>query len=961
MGSNIVILGGGIAGCMAAARARQSGLHPVVIERRPFLGFEMAGRYQLYIRHEEACAGKYKELLPIEGGLQGDTRCYFQGEIKAGLVGLLKEQGIPFFLNMHPAGLLTDGDNQVTGMLLACSYGVYRLDAAAVMDCTGENVVQRMLNGDGKACKSAPVGFTAEVENLPGADRCIRLSAAGRWDGRVYVNRSRRPEAALITFFIEGTSDAAEPYKRTNLELCARQTLCEIVKQLKQRPEYRAFRLLHLAYEASFTNEASDVTGWKGIYACPSALQPGFTDLDLDLLADGLRCEMETIQVPLCAGRAATGLHINGETAAVEQVLWREKGLIRWMDTILHEVRIDGAILPSISADTSVAGLGTSGICAYFGADKGTDVLGIEPHYTLGGTRTVGDIMPFYHGYLGGYTETLNERLLAFEKTDLGFEDEECTVTDPNAYMLMLNDEVTRANGRVLMGSVVCGTYVRAGALKGLLVANASGMFVIDTKLTIDATGNADVAALAGCETLMGDPDDGMTQTFSMAGSTFPGEEGLHKSCYGGDFDTVDTSSYEDMMRALVLGLQDNSPYYVVNQVAYREGRRIVGETYVTLEQSLAQIAVEQPFAVVKSTIDCHGRVSSELGRMGFAACEEEYRFALPMGCFIPKGMGGLLVGGKSISVDRDVLCMARMNADVQNAGYALGIAARKTSREHGKFSYSTIAPLLVQEGLLPDDYMPSGRTDDNDIIEALCEEDPFSLMRVIIHPKERMLPLLREKYGKSDSEKKRLLYAKAMAWYGDAAGRGLLYDRMNWLAIHEDTTPMSDVDRRTDHVKHGIQGRLNDYWEQNQLILLSSHIMDRRFEDLICNLLCSCTAGGSPKVSKTDVYFAARNDMICIPYYDRISNLIYAVLRNPDKAFGKPLLSLLSKKNIAGGYYAHAVEELPLFYSSYLELMLAKALYMCGQSEGGEILMKYKSDVRSILRKEAGKVLEEL
>lgn len=81
---------------------------------------------------------------------------------------------------------------------------------------------------------------------------------------------------------------------------------------------------------------------------------------------------------------------------------------------------------------------------------------------------------------------------------------------------------------------------------------------------------------------------------------------------------------------------------------------------------------------------------------------------------------------------------------------------------------------------------------------------------------------------------------------------------------------------------------------------------------------------------------------MICVPYFERLYILAYYFIHLPSKKATPYLFDLLDKENIGGGLYCHNLDKPPLYFSSYLELMIARAAYRCGEGKAREVINNY-------------------
>jgi 1-hydroxy-2-methyl-2-(E)-butenyl 4-diphosphate synthase len=77
----------------------------------------------------------------------------------------------------------------------------------------------------------------------------------------------------------------------------------------------------------------------------------------------------------------------------------------------------------------------------------------------------------------------------------------------------------------ILYQSSVCGVYLEDNTVIGLRVLTGSGIVEYGTKIVLDCTAEAYIAAMAGCETEIGRETDGQTQPYSLVTMVFDGEK----------------------------------------------------------------------------------------------------------------------------------------------------------------------------------------------------------------------------------------------------------------------------------------------------------------------------------------------------------------------------------------------------------------------------------------------------
>lgn len=175
-----------------------------------------------------------------------------------------------------------------------------------------------------------------------------------------------------------------------------------------------------------------------------------------------------------------------------------------------------------------VCGGGLTGVCAATEAARaGAQVLLIERDGCLGGTMTnglVGPMMCFHspeRQVIGGMAQEVVDRLVAMGASPghiLDTSDYCHTITpfDAEALKLACQRMVLEAGGTILYHALVTGVVVRGAALTGVEVTHKAGTETLTADVVVDATGDADVAWLAGAPFEYGRPEDGRVQPISL-------------------------------------------------------------------------------------------------------------------------------------------------------------------------------------------------------------------------------------------------------------------------------------------------------------------------------------------------------------------------------------------------------------------------------------------------------------
>ena len=159
--------------------------------------------------------------------------------------------------------------------------------------------------------------------------------------------------------------------------------------------------------------------------------------------------------------------------------------------------------------DVVVAGGGMAGCGAALAAAKnGASTVIIENSGGLGGLATNG-IVNIPHDFVSGVGSDFQKRL-----TDIG--GLRRLNSDPEKHKLILDRMMSEYGVKVLLVTPVIDAIVDGDDVKGVVVYTKSGCRAILGKVFVDATGDSDVAFLAGAETMTGRPEDGISMACSL-------------------------------------------------------------------------------------------------------------------------------------------------------------------------------------------------------------------------------------------------------------------------------------------------------------------------------------------------------------------------------------------------------------------------------------------------------------
>ncbi|HUV04291.1 MAG TPA: FAD-dependent oxidoreductase [Armatimonadota bacterium] len=167
--------------------------------------------------------------------------------------------------------------------------------------------------------------------------------------------------------------------------------------------------------------------------------------------------------------------------------------------------------------DVIVAGGGVAGIAAAVSSARlGARTLLVERYGFLGGLGTAGLVNPFMSSctstgkpLVGGCFAEICERMGGTGGM-LG------RAFDPEAMKFHAQEMVLEAGSGLLLHSWVVGARMAGSSIVGVEVLTKSGSREVEANVVVDATGDADIAAMACAPYELGSPEDGMTQAMTL-------------------------------------------------------------------------------------------------------------------------------------------------------------------------------------------------------------------------------------------------------------------------------------------------------------------------------------------------------------------------------------------------------------------------------------------------------------
>lgn len=394
------------------------------------------------------------------------------------------------------------------------------------------------------------------------------------------------------------------------------------------------------------------------------------------------------------------------------------------------------------SYDVVVAGAGPAGICtAVAAARSGVNVALVERYGVLGGNLTAGYVGPIL-GMVGKGTMR-DEVMDLLGVPDNDMIGETGVAHDMEKAKRVLAEFVARENIDVFLQTPIVDGIVEDMSLKGLMVMTKEGMRIIEGKVTVDATGDGDVAHFAGAPVEKG-REDGLMQPVTLEftlegvdesqaitcigdvddvklnGERFldycarcarqgllpknlaavrlhptvrPGQRQVNTTQYNG----ADATRVQDLFAAevelrrqieiLVKFFRENLPGYEKcwcmasgDTLGVRETRRVQGE-YVITAKELAAGKRFWDVVVHKAEfiVDIHNPA-------GAGQAEDKIQYVvpydLPYRCFVPLKVENLLTAGRCISGTHRAHASYRVMSICMAMGEAAGTAAALCIKE---------------------------------------------------------------------------------------------------------------------------------------------------------------------------------------------------------------------------------------------------------------------------------------
>lgn len=768
---DVLVVGGASAGVELAVQLRAAGASVWWVSSRPFAGEDIASAYAFWRDANERPGTALAHKL-------------FAGEapptpmhVKLTLEQALVSAGVEVLLNAYPAGVVRDESGQIRGAVIATRTSWQVVLAGRVVDATIEGQLARLA------------GVAAPVRK--GMQRCVHgvmlresaepphgvVSSEDRpgWRGRI-GEKDYDLKARVYTIEVDfgDGSPAALAEAETDIAFTCwtpgvyrqQEVLAPV---LIAAPGGKAPSLETLTTRDGLTLLAP----WAVTDAHHAAL------LSRPVRAMALAAQwVKPLAASLAKRPVAGALRIEQAgakaVAAAEVRIFTDALRPGRRATRTLPVRIDQ--MPVVgSFDVVVVGGGTAGAPAAISAGRaGARTALIESTAGLGGVGTMGQVSTYYFGNRVGFTSEVDRGVAELETAEAMRKGAGKWTISAKCQWLMKS---CREHGVVpFMRSACVGACVGDGAVRGVVMAGPMGFGLLGAGAVVDSTGCADVAALAGARTVTIGAEHVATQGTGLSGLN-PNREN-HNS----DHTFTDDTDAVNMTSAFISAKVKFADHFDLGQlVDSRERRQIIGEISLGPADFMFERRFPDTICVASSNFDTHGYTIHPLFMLK-PPTKDILWVDIPYRCLLPVGLEGVLVTGLGVSAHRDSLPVIRMQPDVQNQGYAAGLAAATAARLGVGLRQIDLKALqrhLVDIGVLPERALTD--QDNFPVSEAQLRSavadgwDTFAGLGLIFNEPARSLPLVKAELGRTDDAAKRLRLAEVLGMLGDATGLAIL------------------------------------------------------------------------------------------------------------------------------------------------------------------------------------------
>lgn len=395
--------------------------------------------------------------------------------------------------------------------------------------------------------------------------------------------------------------------------------------------------------------------------------------------------------------------------------------------------------------DVAVAGLGTGGLMAAVAAGTIADnVIAFDTLPFAGGVGSGAGIHVYYHGVKGGLQDELDERIRQI--MPLFGAPGQVQGYHPDARKIVA-DQMLHEAGVTVMQGMPAVVKTDDGKVQSTILCTPHGPVQINAPAWIDATGDGDLAAMAGATFEKGRPADGQLHAFTQSSGRASIQKGRMKMfCLNYDAGYVDPTDSQDLTRARLLGVghyvqhayrDDDHPTSIAPLIGIRQGRQIRTDYMITLADLINHSQFDDVIAYARCHYDNHAvdyELESDESIFWVWVCRQwqtSLNCDVPYRCLLPKGLSNLWLACRALGVSQDAHYALRQQRDMQRIGEVAGLAAAMASQtkcDSRHIDMTELASKLTTSGAL----RPRTTSHDTDAATSNHHENQASLKQLV-------------------------------------------------------------------------------------------------------------------------------------------------------------------------------------------------------------------------------------
>lgn len=931
---DLLVSGASLQAVALAEAAGRAGGKVLLITPYTFLGDEMCVCQRPWAVYRPEDAAIWERWFPAEAArVPGKEAAFIPSRLKISLEDALLNAGVQLLYGTLP--FLVDRQDAHYVVQLANKAGLQAVCAKTLADGSEEGLLRHLCDGTAMVpfraeCARRTIEFTGvDTSRLPDQIGPISFHCGAFDETHVLADIPVTPFSGAYTL---------EKYTQWNLS--TQREALERVAPLMDLPAFHGARV-GLGSLRPLQHSAFDPV---------QALQDG--ERSLSALQDGA-C--------FCVLTSRSASYTPPDPMGTEDTGFVSRAPFnRFRGLELIEVR--DASLPLYSMDdVLVVGGGPAGAAAGISAaQEGASVRLVEKNDVLGGAGTIGGVHMYWFGLRCGMTRTV-DRAVDVWIDRLKWPREDYAWSRRDIFPMELKkaawSELADQSGcHVLTGAVCIGAFMEGSCVTGAAFAGPFGPFAIRARVTIDATGDGDLAVHAGANYVFGNHRDTMTMWCALAQFQRPAR-------YTSTFTTsMDREDVWDVTRFILAGRRLKAVYDHAPYASPREARHIEGDVTLTLRDQLTQRHFSDVIQVAFSNHDPKGRSVADV--VNFGILPPNALIEVPYRAFLPKDLEGILIAGRALSATHDAQAALRMQDDMQQQGAALGMAAAMAAHQHitpRQLNVAALQECLRARGMLECARAAAGASSHAEdfftLVESLtglehtqwldmdefCYAETVSpVVKLFYADSDQVLPALRAAYESSDGPK-RLLLARLLVRHGDTRGVACIAQAIRNML---DEAAPALLPRRKGSIRycqlypdHGVMAE--PIYLLNALARAGGAQVESLFADLVSRI---------ERTAERDY-----RDMR-LTLFNYVDAVAYAAERSPSPAFAQLLKRLLALPEFIGArpFGEDVLDE----RIGYLRICLVRSLARCGSAEGYMQLIEALSDDRLVLAKTAWREL---